>query len=261
MKSNPLVANLAAGRAQIGTWVQLVRNPAVLTLLKSAGLDFVRFEMEHSSASIETVADMAVVARALDLPLLVRPPAGNREWITRLLDVGCWGLQVPQVDTPAIAREVVAAARYAPLGTRGMGGLGPHIDFAPAADLAEQLRELNAQVHITAMLESAESFRHLDEIVAMPGIDAYSIGPTDLAQDLGILGAPGWRNAIDEYRERMVAACMRHGKQPTFTVQSLEEGRRWLAAGVRFLAFGSDASMLHQGFGATARELRAEGVA
>jgi 2-keto-3-deoxy-L-rhamnonate aldolase RhmA len=50
---------VAAGQVQVGTWINLVRNPAVLVLLKSAGLDQARLDMEHSSPSIETVADMA----------------------------------------------------------------------------------------------------------------------------------------------------------------------------------------------------------
>src|SRR5204862_1730692 len=110
----------------------LVRNPAVLTLLQAAGLDYARVDMEHSSPSIETVANMAALARALEFPIVVRPPEGSREWITRLLDAGVWGLHVPQVDTPEIAREVVQAARYAPLGMRGMSGLGPPNDFSPS---------------------------------------------------------------------------------------------------------------------------------
>src|SRR5919201_5405010 len=129
LRSNPLRAALAAGRPQIGTWINIVRNPSVLVLLQSAGLDYARVDMEHSSPSIETVADMAVLSRALGFPLIVRPPAGNREWITRLLDVGVWGLHIPQVDTPAIAHEIAQAARYAPVGMRGMAGLSPGTDF------------------------------------------------------------------------------------------------------------------------------------
>src|SRR5438445_9100611 len=124
IRTNPMKAALAAGRVQIGTWINLVRNPAVLTLLQSAGLDYARIDMEHSSPSIETVADMAVLARALDFPVVVRPPEGNREWITRLLDAGVWNLHVPQVDTPEQAREVAACSHYAPLGERGMVGFG-----------------------------------------------------------------------------------------------------------------------------------------
>src|SRR5215469_15316557 len=144
VKTNPMHAALAAGQAQIGTWINLVRNPAILTLLKSAGLDYARVDMEHSSPSIETVADMAVLARALDFPLVVRPPEGNREWITRLLDVGVWGLHIPQVDTPEIAHAVAQAARYAPLGMRGMAGLSPATDFDADLTATQRLAHLNA---------------------------------------------------------------------------------------------------------------------
>src|SRR5881396_677341 len=180
MNENAYRARAERGEVQIGTWVTMIRTPAVLTLLQAAGLDFARVDMEHSPFSMETVADMATLARALDFPLIVRPPEGNREWITRLLDAGVWGLHIPQVDTPEIARRVADAAHYAPQGKRGMAAFGPGHDFATQPAAAERLTHLNEQVYVTAMLESAEAFRHLDEIVATPGIDAFTIGPTDL---------------------------------------------------------------------------------
>ena len=76
-RANPLRAGVQRGELQLGTWIDLVRNPAVLTLLKAAGLDFARVDMEHSSPSIETIADMALLARALDFPIVVRPPVGG----------------------------------------------------------------------------------------------------------------------------------------------------------------------------------------
>src|SRR5260370_1801729 len=105
---------LAAGEVQIGTCINLARNPAILTLLKSAGLDYARIDMEHSSPSIETVADMAVLGRARGFPVVGRPPEGNRGWITRLLDVGVGGLHVAQGGTPEVGYQVAHAARYAP---------------------------------------------------------------------------------------------------------------------------------------------------
>ena len=59
--------------------------------------------------------------------------------------------------------------------------------------LAEHTAHANARVHVTAMLESKRAFAKLDEIAATPGIDALTIGPTDLAQDLGVLGTPARR--------------------------------------------------------------------
>jgi 2-keto-3-deoxy-L-rhamnonate aldolase RhmA len=256
IKTNPMKAALAAGRVQIGTWINLVRNPAVLTLLQAAGLDYARLDMEHSSPSIETVADMASLARALEFPLVVRPPAGNREWITRLLDAGVWGLHIPQVDTPEVAREVVEAARYGPIGARGMAGLGPHNDFAPSGDLLADQAFLNSQVHVTIMLESAAAFRFLDEIVGTPGVDAVTLGPSDLAQDLGVLGTAAQGRVLDEHRERLLAAAARHGKDVAMLVQTLEEAERWIAAGVKIIAYASDAAVLRSGFAHAVTRLR-----
>lgn len=254
--ANPMQAALAAGRVQIGTWLNLTRNPAVLTLLKSAGLDYARVDMEHSSPSIETVADMAVLARALGFPIVVRPPEGSREWITRLLDVGVQGLHIPQVDTPEIAYTVTQAARYAPSGQRGMSGVGPHNDFESATDPLPLLAQLNQQVHVTVMFESAEAFRHLDEIVGMPGIDAVTLGPSDLAQELGVFGLPDAGRVIDEHRQRLIEAARRHGKDVAMLCQTVEEAERWIAAGVKIIAYASDVAILKQGFAAAVRRLR-----
>lgn len=256
MKANPLKVGLAAGRVQFGTWINLIRTPSILTLLKSAGMDYARIDMEHSSPCVETVATMAMLARALDFPILVRPPAGSREWITRLLDAGVWGLHIPQVDNPEIAHEVVKAARYAPLGLRGMAGPGPQTDFDPLTDLSAQLAFMNDQVHITVMLESAEAFRNLDEIVGMPGIDAVTLGPSDLAQELGVMGTPDRAKVINEYRERMIAAARKHGKDVAMLVNSVEEAKRWVRAGVKMIVYASDVDILMSGFGTVAKQLR-----
>ena len=255
LKLNPLKVALRANRVQLGTWINLVHNPSVLMLLKSAGLDFVRLDVEHCAPSMETVAHLIAVGRALDFPVIVRPPAGNREWITRVLDAGAWGLHIPQVDTPEIARAVVAAARYAPLGQRGIAGLGPHLDFEPQPDMAAALRHLNEQVHLSVMLESRQAFDRLDEIVATPGIDGVTLGPGDLAQDLGIFGTPDQGRVINEYRQRLIEAAHKHQKDISFLVHSVEDAERWSKAGVKMLVYSSDVEILHAGYAGVARKL------
>src|SRR5262245_13211217 len=190
VRTNKLRHALAAGTPQIGTWINITRNPAIFSLFHDIGLDFVQLDMEHSPPSIETVANMAITARALDIPLLVRPPVANREWISRILDAGAWGIYAPQVETPEAAHEVVRAARHAPTGDRGTFEPGPQNDYTEPSDPTGSLKYLNEQVHITAVLESVDAFRHLDEIVGMQGIDTVGVGAADLAQDLNVYGTP-----------------------------------------------------------------------
>ncbi len=257
IRSNPLRAALTEGKVQVGTWINLARNPAILTLLQSAGLDYARVDMEHSSPSIETVADMAVLSRALNFPLVVRPPEGNREWITRLLDVGVWCLHVPQVDTPEIAYNVAQAARYAPQGARGMAGLSSGTDFDADLSARDRLAHLNEQVHVTIMVETAQAFDHLDEMLAIDGIDAVTLGPTDLAQDLGVFGTPRQGEVLDEHRQRLIAAARQHHKHVAMLVDTVEEAERWIKAGVQLIAYSSDVAVLRQSYAAAIQRLRA----
>jgi 2-keto-3-deoxy-L-rhamnonate aldolase RhmA len=248
MRANPIREALSRGQVQFGTWINLVRNPAVLPLLKAAGLDYARVDMEHSSPSMETVADMALLARAIDFPIVVRPPAANREWITRLLDAGVWNLHCPQVDTAEQAAEIVAASRYTPVGSRGMAGSSAATDFEMGGSQMERMQFANQQVFITVMLESDGAFEHLDAIAAMPGIDALTIGPTDLAQDLGVFGTPDMERVLDERRSRVVEAAKKHGKAVAMLVGSARQARQWRDAGVLLLGYSSEVGVLQDGY-------------
>jgi 2-keto-3-deoxy-L-rhamnonate aldolase RhmA len=256
MKLNPMRAGVARGELQIGTWVQMSRNPATLTLLKAAGLDFARVDMEHSGPSIETIADMAGLARALDFPITVRPPVANREWITRLLDLGVWNLHCPQVESAAHAAEIVAASRYAPRGLRGDGGPGPANDFDVGMPASERRATANREVFVTVMLETGRAFDDLDAIAAMDGIDALTIGPNDLAQDLGVFGTPDEKRALDEKRDLILKAAKKHGKAAAMLVANAEQAKQWKDAGALLLGYSSDTAVMHNGFSNAMKMIR-----
>lgn len=256
MHINTLRAGVERGEAQIGTWLTFVQNPAILQLMKAAGLDFARVDMEHTALTIDTVAQMAVLSRAIDFPIAVRPPKANREWITRLLDIGVWNLHCPQVENAAHAREIVAASRYAPIGLRGNGGLSASTGFSTAGTVAERRAHANRQVFVTVMFETGKAFDDLDEIAAMPGIDALTIGPADLAQDLGVFGAPNQAKVLDEKRDLILAAAKKHGKTTAMLVNSFEQMQQWRDAGALLLAYSSDVEVLHQGFAAAMKRIK-----
>ena len=255
MNENSYRTRSERGEIQLGTWITMIRTPSVLTLLQAAGLDFARVDMEHSPFSMETVADMATLARALNFPLVVRPPDGNREWITRLLDAGVWNLHVPGVDTPEQAAAVAAASHYHPAGERGMYGFGPHTGYVSRPP-AEHMSLANARVHVTAMLETKEAFDRLDAIASVPGIDALTIGPTDLAQNLGVLGTPSQKSVLAEYRARVAEAARKHKKAVAMLTDSIEGVREMIALGATIINYSSDSAVLRAGYAAIATEVK-----
>ena len=256
MHGNPIKEAVRAGEPQFGTWINIVRNPAILQLLKSSGLDFARVDMEHASLNMQSLADMALLARAIDFPIFVRPPEANREWITRLLDAGVWNLHCPQVDTADQAAEIVQAAYYAPMGSRGQFGNGPANEFETGMSMAERMAYANSQVFVTVMLETGGAFDHLEAIAAMPGIDALTLGPTDLAQDLGVYGTPDEGRVLDERRQMIIDAANRHGKTTAMLVSNEAQALKWKQAGVMLLGYSSEVGVLQEGYRRALREIK-----
>jgi len=111
-------------------------------------------------------------------------------------------------------------------------------------------------VHVTAMLETKAAFERLDAIASVPGIDALTIGPTDLAQDLGVLGTPSQKSVLAEYRARVAEAARKHRKQVAMLTDSVEGVREMIALGATIINYSSDASVLRAGYAAIAAEVR-----
>ena len=54
---------------------------------------------------------------------------------------------------------------------------------------------------VCALLEDVAVLDNLDAILAVPGIDLYSIGPNDFAQSLGYPGQPAHPQVVKTMRE------------------------------------------------------------
>jgi 2-keto-3-deoxy-L-rhamnonate aldolase RhmA len=106
------------------------------------------------------------------------------------------------------------------------------------------------------MLETRGAFERLDEIAAVPGIDALTIGPTDLAQDLGVLGTPAQRSVLDEHRRRLAEAARKHGKAVSMAVDSVEAVRDVIAMGATIVNYSSDTAVLRSGYATALAEIR-----
>lgn len=212
------------GSIKLGTWVMLVRSPPILKLLRDAGLDYARFDMEHTPISFESIGELVGAAESAGIQLCVRPPAGRREWIGDLIAAGVRDLFVPQVHTPATAELIVKAVKEA----------------LPVGDNA----------HIAVMLESIEAFSNLDEIARVEGIDTLAMGPADLAQELGIYGSPEESTVVEKYRLRLRDAALKHQKNWEMGVWSDAEASRWIEAGCRLVTYQTETTVLRHTYGA-----------
>ena len=90
----------------------VLSDASISELYGLAGCDYVWIDMEHGSASYETLTDLVRAANNAGVCPVVRVPRGTDIFIGRALDVGSGAVMVPQIDNAEQAREAVAAAKF-----------------------------------------------------------------------------------------------------------------------------------------------------
>ena len=161
------------------------RNPDVMGVLASAGAHAAFIDCERTGIGLDVATELIRAAKVAGLTSLVRSWSKDPAVLVQFMDRQVDGLVVPHINCAQDAIEVVELVRYA---------CGD--DKAPSKIVIVQI-------------ETREAIEALDEIMAVPGVDAYLIGPNDLAYSLmGQRSArtPDVLAAVDGIAKRLKAA-------------------------------------------------------
>lgn len=253
---NNVKDKLARGEIVSSMSVRLVSGVEIVRIAKTAGFDMICIDLEHSGLSLATTGQLCVMALEAGVAPFVRVPANTPEYISRVLDNGALGIVAPGIRSADEARRVVAAARYAPLGERGVSTMLPQLQYR-SFPAAEATAAVNDATMVVVMFESAASLEVADEVLSVPGVDMAVIGSSDLTSDLGLPGQfdhPKVRDAC----ERIIAACKRHGRH--IGVGGLTSRpdlvERYIRMGARYLPAGHDLAILQAACNQRAKQVR-----
>ena len=201
---------IADGRPVLGTFLVELVGPAVVNALADAGFDFVMVDTEHGNQSQHEIETMIEVGLQAGICVLLRPPSGQRDLITKCLDAGAGGVLVPAISTMEQVEQVVRVTKYRPVGKRGVHLFRGHTRHRPV-DAATFIEEANADIFTLIQIELAAALDIVDQIAATEGVDGLYIGPGDLAVDLGVPGQ--WNNPkLHDAFRTIAAATKKHGK-------------------------------------------------
>jgi 4-hydroxy-2-oxoheptanedioate aldolase len=192
---------------------------ALVELAAQAGFDAVYLDGEHGTFSPESVDVLCRVADGHGLSVVARVPGLDGRTVGAWLDRGVQAVVGPRVETADQARELVAACRFPPEGTRSWGA-GRAAAFGDRVRLEQVFggapafaRWANANVLVFGQIESLRGYENLDAILAVEGLTGLAGGPYDFAASLGHTGQPEHperrRLSTDvERRARQAGRCM-----------------------------------------------------
>lgn len=255
MSGQGLKALTRTREPKFGHFIVEFATPGIGHILKSAGCEFVIFDMEHSGFSIETVKSAIRYFEAAALPVIVRVPSKDYHHIARACDAGAEGLMLPMVGTPDEVRRIIAGMKYHPQGSRGVALQIAHDNYRPGS-VADKFGRANERTTFVCQIETAEGVENADAIAAIDGVDLLWVGHFDLSVSLGIPGQfdhPKFTGAI----ERVVTAARRHGRALGRLVPTVEQGIEVNAVGFDFICYSGDVWVLHDALAAAIARLRA----
>ncbi len=223
---------------EIGLFVKCP-HPEMIEAIALSGMDFAVVDMEHTPLSPRDIYPLVLAAEGRDLPLVVRVPKNDEEYIKWCVDLGVRRIQIPNIRSAADVEAAVKSSYFHPQGSRGL------CRFVRAADFSVMKSEFhisssNVRTELILQIEGLEALESIDQIIAAaPENSIIFVGPWDLSQAFGKPGEvmdPQVLYATNHVRQKCSAAGLRFG---TFTDSS--QGLDGLMrAGTDLIEFASD---------------------
>jgi 2-dehydro-3-deoxyglucarate aldolase len=243
MLAREIKRTLREGGVSVGSWMS-IGHVSIAEILAAAGYDWVVIETEHTAIDVSEALRLIIAVEAGGSVPLVRLASVDPVQTKAVMDSGAAGVLVPMVNSRADAETAVRSVKYPPQGFRGVGvaraqGYGASLD--------EYLRTANEDTLVVVQIEHIDAVNAIDDILAVPGIDATFIGPYDLSSSMGLPGQLDHPDVVAAMR-RVLERTVAHGIAPGVHVVRAETAaadmRARLAEGYRFIAVGSDLFLL-----------------
>jgi len=248
MRPNRVKQLLKAGDPALGTFMSL-GSPLGAEQLAHVGFDWLVIDQEHGAIDATLTQSLLQAISATETIPLIRVPENGVDWIKRALDAGAYGVIVPMVNDRAEAEAAVRATRYPPLGARSIGGSRTRLYGGP-----DYVEHANEEILLIAQIEHRTGVANAREILSVPGIDAYFIGPGDLCASLGLPNTwdpdfPEYWAAIESVQRVAAELGVPGGihASPGRVPGMLERGYRFIAIGFDISFMTSAATAALQG--------------
>jgi 2-keto-3-deoxy-L-rhamnonate aldolase RhmA len=227
IRPNRVKQKLAAGQTVLS--VGGIDSPDLVDLIGPAGPDAIWLEGEHGPVDFGRIPDLTRACDLWGMTSVVRVNALAYGPIYRTLDLGAQGVCVPHIDTADDAQKFVEAAKFAPLGRRGL------FTSRQGYGVEDYLQVANDHTLLIALIEDIRAVQNLDEILKVDHIDVFFVAPSDLAASMGLIGRPT-DPEVSKTVEAALKKIMAARRIAGTTLVGNQNGERYAQMGVRFLA-------------------------
>lgn len=241
-----------------------LKDPRCVELMGFAGFDFVHIEQEHVGRNWDNVESIIRTAEIYNMSVVYRteqcfrdePPVNE---IIKAIICGANMVMVPTVSTPEAAKKIVEAAKYPPLGRRGMSTCDrsfPEIWPRPGEtmNIRQAAAEVNAETMVWVIIETPEGVENIERILDVDGIDVVGFGHQDYTIAAGI--EDDRSELVDQAREKISQAAKKKGKLMWDYIDDDSQLDGVKRRGTPILMYGVDTLLIERMYFDMARKFR-----
>jgi 4-hydroxy-2-oxoheptanedioate aldolase len=228
-----LKARLKAGEAVHGLLSPNV-EATTLETLGLVGFSLYILDTEHGTAGPREAEDAARVCEVAGMTLLVRPRGLDPKLILQYLDAGAMGIMLPGVREVDDVRRLVEAVKYPPKGLRGIAPVRANRFTLGPEKIEDYVERVNDETLVLPQIETLEAVAALDDLVRVPGVDGFIIGPRDLAMAMGYPAGPA-RPEVEAAVDRITKTVLDAGLLVGTTAQTGARAKELMGKGHRIL--------------------------
>lgn len=236
MRGNRLRELLLEDRPLVGVFVSIA-SAALVEYCGLIGFDWVCLDAEHGGITPETCYELVRAADAVGLASVVQAPSKRPDALLGYAETGASAIIGPHVTSADEARALVSALRYPPAGSRGVSAGSRAANYGITQAASDYLTDTANSPIIAALLEDIQAYEHLEEILAEPGIEMFSLGQGDLAASMGYPGDARHPDVVARI-ERAAAVLREHGKDFEMPTSDAASARHAITLGARFVQVG-----------------------
>jgi 4-hydroxy-2-oxoheptanedioate aldolase len=249
IRKNAVKQKILKGETALGLYI-CIPSPTLVELAGYAGFDFVRIDVSHSAVGPSALEHMIRAAEISGVTPMARVDY-DPVLIGHVLEMGIQGIVVPGVASSETAMQVVKAARFHPMGDRGLFS-SPRVAKHGYISAHEYAQWSNEEVLLGIQIESKDAVDRLDEILRVEGIDMIHSGRADMAKSLGVTGQRNHPMVLAT-EQKVFDVAREHGKNISVhldpTAANLAETiATWRAKGAEAITLGHDITLIKKAF-------------
>jgi 4-hydroxy-2-oxoheptanedioate aldolase len=242
MISNNFLKNkLNNGDTVIGTWC-IIPSAVNAEIISLTGVDFIIIDNEHGSISFETATSMIMACELNKVSPIYRPPNVNQGDITKALDLGFHGIQVPNITSRQQLDEILKYAKFPPSGNRGFS---PFVRSAGYTNLNSEnyFNTANSNTLVAINIEGIDAIENVEQFLDVEELDIIFLGAFDISK---VLGTPGNMNNPEllSQMEHLTKLIRQAGKHAGTITTSKEKITQYIEFGMDYIVHMVDCEML-----------------